>query len=103
METVISRGDQNTRPRDYYDIYILTELQADNVDIETLAFALNATAKKRGSTYIIKQYREIMEVVKNSEVMSKQWENYQKVFDPRGSRQLDAPACPFGSLLSGIK
>lgn len=81
LETVISRGDQNTRPRDYYDIYILTELQADNVDIETLAFALNATAKKRGSTYIIKQYREIMEVVKNSEVMSKQWENYQKDFD----------------------
>lgn len=81
LETVISRGDQNTRPRDYYDIYILTELQADNVDIETLAFALNATAKKRGSTYIIKQYREIMEVVKNSEVMSKQWENYQQDFD----------------------
>ena len=27
LETVISRGDQNTRPRDYYDIYILTKLQ----------------------------------------------------------------------------
>ena len=24
LETVISRGDQNTRPRDYYDICILT-------------------------------------------------------------------------------
>lgn len=81
LETVISRGDQNTRPRDYYDIYILMKLQADNVDIDTLAFALDATAKKRGSTYIIKQYREIMEVVKNSEVMGKQWDNYQKDFD----------------------
>ena len=25
------------------------------------------------------------------------------VFDPRGSRQMGAPACPFGSLLAGIK
>lgn len=25
------------------------------------------------------------------------------VFDPRGSRQMDAPACPFDSLLAGIK
>ena len=25
------------------------------------------------------------------------------ICDPRGSRQMDAPACPFGSLLAGIK
>ena len=25
------------------------------------------------------------------------------IFDPRGSRQMDAPACPFGSLHTGIK
>lgn len=29
LETVVSRGDQNTRPRDYYDIYILTKLQSE--------------------------------------------------------------------------
>lgn len=32
FETVISRGDQNTRPRDYYDIYILTKLQCSNIE-----------------------------------------------------------------------
>lgn len=26
LETVITRGDQNTRPRDYYNIYILFKL-----------------------------------------------------------------------------
>ena len=25
------------------------------------------------------------------------------VLDPRGSRQIDMPACPLGSLLAGIK
>lgn len=81
LETVISRGDQNTRLRDYYDIYILTELMEDNLDLDTLVIALDATAKKRGSTYIIKRYHEIMELVKNSEIMNRQWDNYQKDFD----------------------
>ena len=31
LETVISRSDQNTRPRDYYDVYILTKLQVKNI------------------------------------------------------------------------
>lgn len=50
LETVISRGNQNTRPRDYYDIYILAKLQYSNIDSESLKEALDATAKKRGST-----------------------------------------------------
>ena len=81
LETVISRSDQNTRPRDYYDIYILTKLQSENIDPETLSIALQTTAKKRGSTEIIKQYVKIMGVVKNSEVMKRQWQNYRKDFE----------------------
>lgn len=81
LETIISRGDQNTRPRDYYDIYILTKLQAENIDLETLAFALDATTKKRGSSAVVKQYHKIMEVVRNSAVMNQQWNNYRKDFD----------------------
>ena len=32
LETVVSRGDQNTRPRDYYDIYILAKMQYKNIE-----------------------------------------------------------------------
>ena len=64
LETVISRGDQNTRPRDYYDIYILRKLQAGNIDIPTLRQALDATTQKRGTTETVKQYQSIMEIVK---------------------------------------
>ena len=81
LETIISRGDQSTRPRDYYDIYILTKLQMENVDLETLALALRETALKRGSEAIVRQYREIIEVVRNSEAMNRQWSNYRKDFD----------------------
>lgn len=81
LETVISRGDQNTRPRDYYDIYILFKLQYTNIEPSALKAALNATTEKRGSSVVIKEYRRIMDIVKNSEAMQKQWKNYQKDFE----------------------
>ncbi|GAA0283697.1 nucleotidyl transferase AbiEii/AbiGii toxin family protein [Faecalicatena contorta] len=81
LETVISRGDQNTRPRDYYDIYILAKLQYSNINLNRLKEALSATTEKRGSSIVVKDYRRIMNAIKNSEVMERQWNNYQKDFD----------------------
>lgn len=81
LETVISRGDQNTRPRDYYDIYILIKLQYSNIESSALKAALEATTEKRGSSEVVKAYRKIMNTVRNSEIMQKQWDNYQKDFE----------------------
>ena len=81
LETVISRSDQNTRPRDYYDIYVLTKLQAHNIDLPSLKEALAATCGKRGSAEIVKGYIAIMERVKSSAVMQEQWVKYQQEFD----------------------
>lgn len=81
LETVISRGDQNTRPRDYYDIYILTKLQYANIENDVLKAALRATTEKRGSFEVLKDYRRIMDTVKKSEVMQRQWMKYQKDFE----------------------
>lgn len=81
LETVISRGDQNTRPRDYYDIYILVKLQYSNIESDLLEAALKATTEKRGSSAVVRDYRKIMETVRNSEIMQKQWDNYQKDFE----------------------
>ena len=81
LETVVSRGNQNTRPRDYYDIYILSKLQVENIDIDSLKAALSATTAKRGSSELMMQYAEIMRTVKSSDVMKRQWDNYRKDFD----------------------
>ena len=81
LETVISRGDQNTRPRDYYDIYILTRLQAGNIEPETLRTAFRATTEKRDTSGIAVRYEEIMQTVRNSEAMNRQWNDYRKDFD----------------------
>lgn len=81
LETVVSRGDQNTRPRDYYDVYILAKLQYKNIAPESLKAALYATSNKRGSAEVLKNYRDIIDDVRNSDVMIKQWKTYQKDFE----------------------
>ena len=81
LETIISRGDQNTRPRDFYDVYILNTLQKKNIDNQILKEAFAATVKKRGTEHIVTNYKEIIETVLKSSVMKDQWARYQKEFD----------------------
>lgn len=81
LETVISRSDQNTRPRDFYDIYILLKLQSHNIDLMSLKVALAATCQKRGSTGTVSNYQHSMEIVKASEFMQSQWKAYQREFE----------------------
>ena len=81
LETIISRGDQNTRPRDFYDVFILNKLQWQNIDIVTLRNALYSTGEKRKTGHIIPRYEEILETIIKSSVMRNHWESYQKDFD----------------------
>jgi predicted nucleotidyltransferase component of viral defense system len=81
LETVVSRGDQNTRPRDFYDIFVLHKLQSNNIDYTILKAAMAATSEKRNSTEIIKRYKEIIAVIISSGAMQQRWLNYQKDFE----------------------
>lgn len=81
LETIISRGDQNTRPRDFYDVYILNTLQKQNIDNDVLKDAFAATVQKRGTERIVENYATIIETVINSKTMNDQWTRYQKEFE----------------------
>jgi len=81
LETIISRSDQNTRPRDFYDVYVLQKLQSHNIEIELLREAIVATSEKRNSLQIIKNYKHIIEIIRDSNVMNQRWKSYQKDFD----------------------
>lgn len=80
LETVISRADQNTRPRDYYDLYVLLKLHGGSVSWENLRAALSATCQKRGSSAVMKHYRAVMAQVDASPAMHDQWKKYQAEF-----------------------
>lgn len=81
LETIVSRGDQNTRPRDFYDVYILNALQKQNIDSIVLKEAFAATVKKRGTEHMVIDYKEIIDNVSKSPAMKDQWTRYQKEFD----------------------
>ncbi len=81
IETVISRGTANTRLRDFYDIYILSELYADRVDKAMLAVAIKSTSTKRGSQEVVKDSVTIIDELRSDPGMKSQWVNYQKKND----------------------
>lgn len=81
LETIISRGDQNTRPRDFYDIYILSKLKQDQINYEILKEAIEATSKRRNTNEILEDFEPIIDVIMGSEQMKEYWYKYQKEFD----------------------
>lgn len=103
LETIISRGDQNTRPRDFYDVYILNTLQKQNIDNKILKDAFAATVKKRSTEHIVANYNEIIETVASSTVMNNQWTRYQKEFDYAKDINFKDICFMIKELLSSIK
>ena len=78
FESIIKRGVLGTRIRDFYDIYMLLNTQAKNIDFDTLKNAIYFTAEHRNTINFIKDWPKIIEQVNNSDIMKKQWERYQK-------------------------
>lgn len=81
IETVLSRGIANTRPRDYYDIYILWTLRKEECNVKMLKSALIQTAGKRGSMNVLEKYKAIIEKIQSSVQLQGFWDKYTKEFD----------------------
>lgn len=80
IETVLSRGIANTRPRDFYDVYILSTMQKKKYHPKILKQALDETAKKRGSTAILPQYEAILQGIEGDAQMNRFWAKYRDEF-----------------------
>lgn len=78
VETILSRGIFNTRPRDFYDVYILGTTQ--RYDKKIFLKALEATAIHRGSREQIIDKTGIIEKSSASEELIQMWEKYRKKF-----------------------
>ena len=78
VETILRRGVFNTRPRDFYDAYILTTTQ--KFDKAVFEDALKATANHRGTTRQIKDVPGILQNIEESPELKTMWERYRKQF-----------------------
>ena len=78
VEAILSLGIFSTRPRDYYDVYILTTTQ--KYDRKLFSEALKATVEHRGSKVVISNAPEIIETLAASSDIKDIWRKYQKKF-----------------------
>ncbi len=78
VETILRRGELNTRPRDFYDIHILCTTQ--KYDSEIFKNAFWATAEHRGSAELIRDVHGIVENIKTSMLLQNSWKRYAKEY-----------------------
>jgi predicted nucleotidyltransferase component of viral defense system len=81
LETMLSRGTANTRMRDFYDIYVLQNTQAHNIDKAVLSSAFANTGKNRGSEHLTEDTSLILSEIQDSSELQALWKNYRKKFD----------------------
>ena len=78
VETILRRTVFNTRPRDFYDAYILATTQ--KFDKAVFVEALKATADHRGTTERIADVPGIMQNIEESPELRRMWDKYRKQF-----------------------
>jgi predicted nucleotidyltransferase component of viral defense system len=78
LETILRRNTLNTRPRDFYDIYILSTTQ--DFDAKLLSEAVAATAEHRGTTEQVADTLGLIRIISESRELQAMWSKYQKQF-----------------------
>lgn len=80
LETVLSRSVNNTRPRDFYDIFVLTELGYPQ-DRTVFSQAFANTCSKRGTLIDVDAARNTFELIRRSGPMEGRWVRFGRDFD----------------------
>ena len=80
LESIIYRGITNTRMRDFYDVYILSQMYADQLSAAVFHEALLATCRKRGHLEQLEDAVNVFDEVEQDAGMENLWRSYQKNF-----------------------
>ena len=76
FETISSRNISTTRARDFYDLYMIYSIFKDKINKDVLKKAIERTTKYRGSFETALQYKEIVELFRESETSKELWKKY---------------------------
>ena len=81
FESIISRYIDNTRMKDYYDLYMFTNTVWQNVNKNTLKVAIENTFHKRKSEKLINESKKLVKNIAKDEKLNKLWRLYQKNYE----------------------
>ncbi|MCI5807318.1 MAG: nucleotidyl transferase AbiEii/AbiGii toxin family protein [Firmicutes bacterium] len=81
FETIISRNIDNTRMKDYYDLYMFVSLKWNNINKETLRKAIINTSKNRETLSYIENANDYINLIEDDSELKLLWNNYQKNYE----------------------
>lgn len=77
FEAIISRNIDNTRMKDYYDLYMFVNLKWNDIDKIILRKAIFNTSKKRDTLNYIDDADKYIELINEDSKLKSLWKNYQ--------------------------
>ena len=80
LQTVLARGQLNTRMRDFYDLYELSRIYRDKIDTVTLKSAFTATCVKRDIPNLLQDAPQVITKIQQDNNLMVLWKSYQKKY-----------------------
>ena len=77
FEAIISRNIDNTRMKDYYDLYMFVNLKWNDINKTILRKAIFNTSKKRDKLNYIEESDKDIELINEDSKLKSLWKNYQ--------------------------
>ena len=81
FEAIISRNIDNTRMKDYYDLYMFVNLKWDDINKDTLRKAIINTAKNRETLEYIDNAGKYIELISDDSRLKSLWNSYKSNYD----------------------
>jgi predicted nucleotidyltransferase component of viral defense system len=81
FETIITRNIDNTRMKDYYDLYMLVNLKWNDINKELLVKAIINTAKNRKTLKYIDNTDKYINLIKEDKRIKLLWDSYRKNYE----------------------
>ena len=81
FEMIISRNIDNTRMKDYYDLYMFVNLKWDDINKDTLRKAIINTAKNRETLDYIDNASKYIELISEDSRLKSLWNSYKSNYD----------------------
>lgn len=78
FESIISKNITTTRAKDFYDLYMLINKNINDINIKNLVKAIENTFNKRNTDFDIDNFREIVELLKESNTLQRIFTDYQE-------------------------
>ena len=81
FESIISRNIDNTRMKDYYDLYMFVNLKWNDINKDTLRKAIINTSKARETLDYIDNASKYIELISEDSRLKSLWNSYQNNYE----------------------